>query len=274
MTVASEIPSTGLRVGWDSATITRTFRITNSPGVDADETISLHTAASHADIPSLGLFHPTLPYSATEIRADYVDPSSPFIVDVTVEYRQSNPTAGAIKFTEIQISPTITGVDIWKSGCSLPSNGTVTTSNEVITDGTPVSLTATGVTLNIIVGTVSITYEQTGLPGFTWLMNQAGSRNSGPFIGFNTGALLYMGPSVRRIGAVVGSFDNELGTFEVTHNFAFDDQLFCRQYIPLSSAVGGIPSKSDGSIHKLKWLQPYTKLVNFHHFGIQGIEGI
>ena len=268
-----EIPSSGLRVGWDSAAITRTFRITNTSdeeeGEALDATIELHTAASHESIPGIGTFHPSLPYAATEIRADYVDPSSPYIVDVVIEYRASLPTAGAINFTQIQISPTITGVDIWTLGAALPAEGRVTTANEVIQpgDGTCVSLSAIGVTLNIITGTMSISYEQPGLPGFTWLMNQAGSRNSGPFVGFNTGALLYMGPSVRRIGAVVGSFDNnELGSFE--------DAYFCRQYIPLNSAVGGIPVAADGCIHNLKWFQPYTNFADFTSFGIQGLDGL
>jgi hypothetical protein len=283
----TETTSTGYREAWESGAISRNFIVTNSlaePG-DTDDlatAIDLHDGRAAAGIPVLGETHPDLGWPCTSVSADYADSNYPHAIRITVEYRQSLPTVGSVEFTQIQLNPRLEYVDTYRAvadgengGAPIPANGTVTDANRLITDGDCVANGGDPISTAIVSGTLTISYDQSGLPYWVWLLGHAGKRNSVDFIGFNPGALVYMGPSIRRTGSVVSSFEGEnFGTYEITHSFNVDAWLHCRQYAPISTDTGLPLVNTDGCTEGVKWVQPYDNTVNFWTFGIPGLDAL
>tara|TARA_R110002096_G_scaffold162632_2_gene329736 strand:+ start:806 stop:1657 length:852 start_codon:yes stop_codon:yes gene_type:complete len=274
----SETTATGYREGWESAQVSRNFTVRNSleEPEDTDDlatAIELHDGRSAIGVPVLGEAHPQLGWACTNVSADYADANYPHVVQIVAEYRQTLPTVGAVNFTQIQVQPQLEYVDTYKKDVPIPSRGQVTTANEVIADGNCVGSGGYPVSTSIVSGTLTITYDQTGLPYWFWLVGQAGRRNSVDFIGFNAGSLLYMGPSLRRTGSVVSSFEDEnMGTYEITHAFRFDEWLHCRQYANINSEIGLPLTDTDGCVADLKWIQGHSDFVDFWNFGIPGLD--
>jgi len=275
---ANEIQSSGYREAYETVSITRTFVVTQSsddPEVDdTTATITLEGARAVSTIPLLGDPHPVLGWACTNISADYSDPGSQHVVVVNAEYRQSLPNMGGeASFTNIQITPQLQYVDAWKTGVPFPANGDAGAGVEIGDGvGTCISSGATAASVAIVAGTMTITHEQTGVPLFSWLMGNAGTRNSTYFLGFNPGTLVYAGPSVRQIGSLVYSIGDPERTYEITHTFLFDQHYHLRQHIKRNTAMGVPPLNSDdGCVSNLFWRQPFPYFWDFWSFGIPGL---
>lgn len=274
---ADETTAGGFSEAWESSTVTRNFivRYVSDDGTDSlTGLIELHDARGLSNIPSLGDEHPVLGWGCVSVVADYVD-ASHHVVSVAATYRQTLATLGAVEFTEVQLQPQLEFIDIYRDGVSIPASGDVTSTNEDVGGGTCVGVGGYAVSKAIVTGTLTITHDQSGLPYWAWLVGMAGCRNSVGFIGFNAGSLVYLGPSLRRTGSVVSTFEGEgYGTYEVTHTFQFDQWLHCRQYAAPSSFTGLPLVDSDGCVENLKWIQPFSCTTNFWAFGIPGLEDL
>jgi hypothetical protein len=106
------------------------------------------------------------------------------------------------------------------------------------------------------------------------LLQYAGRRNQGKFLGAPEGTLVYLGAQTQYLG------DTEFGTrYGIKHSIAFDEFYHRIQVAQLSSIKQGqvqlgaddtsAPAGYDNHAFKVNWVQPFPRKFDFRLLGIR-----
>ena len=157
-------------------------------------------------------------------------------------------------FTGYSITSGIALIDGWRSGATIPANGSQGgDSGYEMTDGTEIHKGGNPITITVPTATMGISVTHSGA---TFYMNnvqlKAGKRNDATFYGFDAGTVLFTGMSVQRQTET---------SWDVTYNFAWDSFWHMRQ-LPNKDDDGEIDFEDDGTL-KVWWKQPFPDTTSF-----------
>ena len=148
-------------------------------------------------------------------------------------------------------------VDAFRVGAALPSSLSFPADEDIA--GTSVDMGGSPISVQATQATVETTFNVESVPNFAALFNATGTRNSGTFLGFSAGSLLYLGPTIDRVGA---------NLYQRRDSFVFDSFFHCRQIVGEVDLDGRAVLDEYQRAAKVYWRQPFPNTFNFNALGI------
>ena len=179
-----------------------------------------------------------------------------------------------VGFTSIETNINAEAIDIWRSGTTVPSNGTQNDNN---IGGTPTDSAGEPISFLLPITTISIRNVIYGRPQYATIMAIVGKRNSAAFTFGATGntftcaigTLVFTGASTSRTGPNV---------YEINYQFNYDPTLFHMRQMAMRDLKGvkttrptpGSPVSASNveTAEVVFWRQPFPSTTVFSALGI------
>ena len=183
-------------------------------------------------------------------------------------------TETEVGFTSIESNIREEAIDIWRTGTTVPSNGTQNDNN---INGNPVDSAGEPISFLLPIATISIRNVIYGRPNYATIMAVAGKRNSAAFTFGATGqtflcaigTLVFTGASTSRTGPNV---------YEINYQFNYDPTLYHMRQIAMRDLKGvktsrptpGSPVSASNkeTAETVWWRQPFPSTTAFSALGI------
>ena len=251
----SEIHSTSaLVIDSESKKITRLFQVIDDDGGD----VSVGNVSNLSGVPDIGDNHPSI----ADLFVQSISISKPNENTknrAVVEVAYQNEFVQGVEEAFVRYSTKVSSVylDAFRVGAALPSDLSFPADEDI--SGTSVDMGGSPISVQATQATVETTFNVESVPNFASLFAATGARNSGTFLGFAAGTLLYLGPTIDRVGA---------NQYQRRDSFVFDSFSHCRQIIGEVDLDGRAVLDEYQRAAKVYWRQPFSNTFNFSSLGI------
>ncbi len=257
ITVAELQSSGGYDIDSDGRKSSREFLVYT----DDQSQITLIEAAEQNSIPSVGDPHPESgTMYCNSLSSSYKSDTGGDVVIVTASYStgaKPDDNEEDDIFVRISSRGSSSFLDTWRTGADIPQNPSSPGTGDIA--GVHVDVGGNPISTQVVQVTLETGFPVEGAPNFQTLVNAIGTRNSSEFLGFPKGSLLYVGPSVDRIG---------INTYSRKDSFLYDNYFHCRQAVNSIDEDGRPVLDSDSTAEAVMWVQPFPNTSNFFSLGI------
>ena len=251
----NEIHTTSaLQIDSEIKKLSRSFQLYD----DAGESISLADVPDQNDLPRIGDPHPDLPdLYFQSLSINKPSDGDGHVVAIQCDY--ANTFVEGVEEAFVKFSTKVSAVflDAYRLGASLPSNFSFPAEEDIL--GTKIDMGGSPVSVQTTQQTLETTFTVESVPNFASLFYAAGKRNAGSFEGFPSGTLLYMGPTIDRIGP---------NLYQRRDSFVYDAFAHCRQVIGAIDLDGRAVLDENQRATTVFWKQPFSGTANFNNLGI------
>tara|TARA_Y100000401_G_scaffold117519_1_gene126821 strand:- start:12214 stop:12990 length:777 start_codon:yes stop_codon:yes gene_type:complete len=232
----------------------RLFRVYDDTG----NSIKVADVPGISSLPSIGDQHPDVP----ELYAQSLSINKPNDGDghvVVVDIAYENEFIEGVEEAFVRFSTKVSSIflDAFRVGASLPNNFNFPPDVDIA--GTKIDMAGSPVSVQATQQTLETTFNVESVPNFASLFAATGKRNSGTYLGFAPGTLLYLGPTVDRVGA---------NLYQRRDSFVYDSFAHCRQVIGEIDMDGRAVLDENQRAATVYWRQPFSGTFNFGNLGI------
>lgn len=232
----------------------RLFRVYEDDGTN----IKVADVPGISNLPSIGDQHPDVP----ELYVQTLSINKPSDGDghvVVVDVAYENTFVEGVEEAYVRFSTKVSSIfiDAFRINANLPNSFSFPPDQDI--SGTKIDMAGSAVSIQATQQTLETTFTVENVPNFAALFLATGKRNSGSYLGFAPGTLLYLGPTVDRVGA---------NSYQRRDSFVYDSFAHCRQVIGEIDLDGRAVLDENQRAATVYWRQPFPSTYNFNALGI------